>query len=1246
MLEYNESMNLLTLSRTKNLDMSDRFDILKDIRESYERYLESGIFETLEVMNKVLEEKFDTPYRFRFETYKKGGTGGNKGHICVRCGIQGSMRHEVTDVVDMPYMDSLCKLHFIDGKAKNVILKLASSDDLSYDTKRQSLSLVLAKRKLKVSADSKRNDITIEGRGKSKMNVARLAWLMAASQGKTVDVMSIIRNPLLMSTLNSQPIHDPGVAGVHIRMDNDKGTKLILDLATNQDYEVVGIRESLNAAVSLDRALGEVLSRKVLNYDAGTYITPAVLSDIKRNGINCIYVQTIVPSPQQKITGLLNGESAIFSEVPKGTPIRGLLREAFPDLAGTDVMPCNRKLPNYPLYMEGMYATKDNLEFIADMGYDGVKLGESRHPYPFETEILGNWTCKAGECGDVVSSEDMKGWVFYKGHEREPNKLSWEDLLAIYSTIGYMKIKGTNLFMDRDRDFLKRVELVDEAIAKCLEKALQSHMIKYRNQINSYLRNCSAKVRNVDIFAGVTSAMMKNMREQGLLAEPDRTNYIAELSQATHVTNTMKEAPDVMRQIAMPYYGRLCPFETPEGKQLGLVNSKAIGCRWENGEMLVPVRRVIKNGNRVSISSKIEELSVRQEMSVRITDVLQLIPDGDSGFYKDTRVIAKVPNPYPSGDRMIYATVYASDLDYVYAHTECFISAATALIPFACANDAVRDSFGSKMIKSAINLLDPDIPRVQTFMYRDMFNSSDAYLIRAQKNGTVVDISTGTITVNYDGDVDETVHEVNETQITKDSVSMIRYKVREGDRVRKGEILADCAFSQNGVFCTGKNTLVAYMPTGYNYEDAIHVSERASVDFISIGATSVKQKRVRDAKIDQDGMYKYYSRGDVLTSITIPRSGEEPSVRAVRTTHGSGIWYSTSLVNGNNGPEYSFDLMGYNKLQTGDKMSGRHGNKGTEAVCWENSKMPMLANGTPVKIILNPLGSPSRMNIGQEYEAHLGLIAEVLGVNMNSDPFNGASLEEVKMLMKLAYELANAPDSSSCRSIAIKYKLPEELIQRLEKNMPSIMEWAGTFDENGDARLWDPQTGEWFPFPVTIGVSYMLKMKQEVETKAHDRAGSLEESYRVGTGQPPKGGHDGGQALGEMEMWALMAYGAADLIHSCYNDNSDNDLAKCNAELKALGLPQSLKESYAAPRAVTNLMYELESLGLLLESDKRGVLPDVSYEASRGKFVYRLRDLITENDSVNISKIVGDDNASKNDEDIVDDLLYSLFQSK
>lgn len=1233
MLSYDKGSNLLTLEKVHNPSLGEHLLLLKDLRESFDKFINEGVYEALESINEIMETEDSHYKKLIFKPTLVEGFGSDDPHIQIKCYPEGCSEAGAIRVIDLPYMDNLGKLHF-NKNVKSLVCKLASSDDVSYDLAKQTLSLVLASRMIKITVSGKSKKIEAHGLGRSTISLAALAAFIAYEDGEQIDVWDIIRNPLLIPTLEAvkrKPEEIP-VFYAQTRMvdydtsDKKSGTMLIHNLREEPAYAVTRIRHSINKAVSLDRALGETLSRPILNYEAGSYVTPAVIQDLKRNKVNCIYVQTVVPDSTSKIAGGMVNKQLTYTVLGKGWTVTKYLADRIPELDKYPTIPTDTLVPHHLLNdfsFKGKYASKEILDFLQGAGEPGVYIGSDATPCYFETEILSNHTLQYGDVYSQAECQTMgvspHEWFCYLNDNTDSSyrkdRLYADDLLALLSTIGYILLRGKSVFLDRDKDFLKKVETPEIALKRELIYTIRKHVNTYRDSVRQYVK--TGDPGKGVIFDALTHSFIKRLNEKKLLDRCDVTNYAAEISQALHVSVDMKEPPEIVRRISTPYYGRLCPFETPEGKRLGLVNTKALGCEIKDGNLLCTVRKVFHNGGTLTISNQIETLSVDQELQYRITDVLELTPGEKEGEYLNTRIKAKVPNPSITGDRQIIAEIMAEDLDYVYSHTESLISPTVSLIPFATTDDAIRVSFGSKMIKQGIYLLNPDKPRVQTSMYRDIFKCSDAYLLVAEKTGTVTAIDIGRITVMYDGDTDETVYKVNEFAANTERVLCMRYRVRENERVVRGQILADSSASQDGVYCPGKNLLVAYMPTGYNYEDAVHTSMEASVEMTSPSAKFVRRKISGSYEVNRDGMYKYYKAGEKITTVT-KKQGNFIDAHDVHTNV-SGIWYSIDDTGMGGARELHFNLLGYRKLTVGDKVSGRHGNKGVDAKVDSNSSMPMLPNGAPVQILLNPHGLPSRMNAGQIMEAHLGLVATVLGIYINSDSFNGASLQEVQMLMKMTHELANCGNKELCWSIMSKYGMPRELQETVYGNMDQVMDWAGTFDEVGDCRLYNPMTGKWFPHKITIGVSTILKMKQEGESKIHGRGGPLEEEYMMTSAQPTSGGaRGGGQAMGGMESWAVQSYGASNVAHDMVTVNSDDEVGRTNKLLDAFGSPVRIPERYAAPRALTNFIYYLEALGLKLEDDE-GLLPAVDKYTSQERYIYDVGEMINKGrlDAVN-----------------------------
>ena len=1233
MLSYDKGSNLLTLEKVHNPSLGEHLLLLKDLRESFDKFINEGVYEALESINEIMETEDSHYKKLIFKPTLVEGFGSDDPHIQIKCYPEGCSEAGAIRVIDLPYMDNLGKLHF-NKNVKSFVCKLASSDDVSYDLAKQTLSLVLASRMIKITVSGKSKKIEAHGLGRSTISLAALAAFIAYEDGEQIDVWDIIRNPLLIPTLEAvkrKPEEIP-VFYAQTRMvdydtsDKKSGTMLIHNLREEPAYAVTRIRHSINKAVSLDRALGETLSRPVLNYEAGSYVTPAVIQDLKRNKVNCIYVQTVVPDSTSKIAGGMVNKQLTYTVLGEGWAVTKYLADRIPELDKYPTIPTDTPVPHHLLNdfsFKGKYASKEILDFLQGAGEPGVYIGSDATPCYFETEILSNHTLQYDDVYSQAECQTMgvspHEWFCYLNDNTDSSyrkdRLYADDLLALLSTIGYILLRGKSVFLDRDKDFLKKVETPEIALKRELIYTIRKHVNTYRDSVRQYVK--TGDPGKGVIFDALTHSFIKRLNEKKLLDRCDVTNYAAEISQALHVSVDMKEPPEIVRRISTPYYGRLCPFETPEGKRLGLVNTKALGCEIKDGNLLCTVRKVFHNGGTLTISNQIETLSVDQELQYRITDVLELTPGEKEGEYLNTRIKAKVPNPSITGDRQIIAEIMAEDLDYVYSHTESLISPTVSLIPFATTDDAIRVSFGSKMIKQGIYLLNPDKPRVQTSMYRDIFKCSDAYLLVAEKTGTVTAIDIGRITVMYDGDTDETVYKVNEFAANTERVLCMRYRVRENERVVRGQILADSSASQDGVYCPGKNLLVAYMPTGYNYEDAVHTSMEASVEMTSPSAKFVRRKISGSYEVNRDGMYKYYKAGEKITTVT-KKQGNFIDAHDVHTNV-SGIWYSIDDTGMGGARELHFNLLGYRKLTVGDKVSGRHGNKGVDAKVDSNSSMPMLPNGTPVQILLNPHGLPSRMNAGQIMEAHLGLVATVLGIYINSDSFNGASLREVQMLMKMTHELTNCGNKELCWSIMSKYGMPRELQETVYGNMDQVMDWAGTFDEVGDCRLYNPMTGKWFPHKITIGVSTILKMKQEGESKIQERTNPHEKEYMMTSAQPTSGGaRGGGQAMGGMESWAVQSYGASNVAHDMVTVNSDDEVGRTNKLLDAFGSPVRIPEKYAAPRALTNFIYYLEALGLKLEDDE-GLLPAVDKYTSQERYIYDVGKMINKGrlDAVN-----------------------------
>lgn len=1200
---YDSSRNILTI-RKLDIDRPDcAKHVLDDVRGAYKKFVNTGVYE---VLDNIFKNKLLNSYSYNVREDASG--------LWNKVYIRRDGMFEDTFLCTLPNMDSLGRLQFRESNRqfKALVNVLVPIEDLSYSEKDKMLNLAFTRNAIKIDCSLTSHTLNVVGAKKHKIALNRLIELLSHQEGEPINVAEKMRNPLFVKVNG-----DTNFSNINelYRAVSDSSDVLVSNIYNNPEYTLKYTRDSINQVTKLDRAIGYTLSRKIVvdgeTYPEGTLVTASLIEKVKRARINELYVEYLPVDGTHKLIGWgANCNPLLYIYIPKGTYIPSWMEEEY----GIEVDEQSKAVKavqySYPVDLTGKYATEENLKFLKAMGVKSVFIGTDNksYEYHFELEIIGNYTAKYRELVDDWSkyTDDGDKMVCWKDnpdliYEIGRDRLHSYDLLALYSLLGFMELIGTNPFMDKDADFLKRVNLADTVLARTLYGAFTEHYNKYRKLWEGWISGTPSP----DIFKGIDGMWWKRITQgENLLNTIDTTNYVAELSQVVHVEYKAKKASEGMRHVATPYYGRVCSYETPEGEKVGLVNSKAIGCKIVDGIMYVPYKRVLNNHDGTfSIGNEITYLSVKDEVNYRIGDVLQFKCVGDN-LYENTRVIAKVPNPSLEGCRVIFAEVYVSDLDYVFAHPEAYMSPVASMIPAASSDDAIRVSFGSKMIKSSIYLVHPDKPRVMTSMYEEILQNSELYFCRAEKDGIVTAIGNDTLSVLYDGEEEERTFDIREVTVTTDAVVFMRYRVLEDERFCKGQVLYDTAFSQEGLYRPGKSILIAYMPTGYNYEDAVHVSERATIDFMSLGSRTCKFKGFKPSdKLDFSNKNTFLKKGSTIGEVT---SSDGKVIRKLTTgSSNCGIWYKFL----DNKGEYQCSLMNFNRLHKGDKLSGLHGNKGVNAMITPTDDMPMLSNGMPIKLIANPHGIPSRMNLGQLMEGHLGLCAMVLDTYILSDPFNGANTETIEDLMKWVHDLANAKDQLEYIMIAnSKPEMPESFVKHVIDSFDKVQEWKGTFDEYGDAMVYNPVEQKYFPNKVTIAVPTFMKLKQEVDTKIHERAGLQEEDYIESTRQPTKGGAlMGGQAMGEMEMSAILAYGASDVAFEMCNEKCDNIVRKTNLELKNAGIDDYSAYGADCPRSVENMLYYLEVLGLAVTGDE---VPDVKYDISNNATTIDMRKAI------------------------------------
>ncbi len=692
----------------------------------------------------------------------------------------------------------------------------------------------------------------------------------------------------------------------------------------------------------------------------------------------------------------------------------------------------------------------------------------------------------------------------------------------------------------------------------------------------------------------------------------DQTNPLAELTHKRRLSAlgpgglTRERAGFEVRDVHYSHYGRMCPIETPEGPNIGLINSLSSYAKVnEFGFIETPYRRVDPDTNKVT--AQIDYLTADEEDNYVVAQANAKLDD-DGGF-TDEEVIARF-----RGEN----TVVARDrLDYMDVSPKQVVSAATACIPFLENDDSNRSLMGANMQRQAVPLLKPDAPLVGTGMEYVSGKDSGAAVI-CKHEGIVERVEAKEVRVRRISEVDgkEVEGDLDRYRLQKfirsnqGSCYNQRPIVSKGDRVTKGEILADGPSMDMGELALGQNPLVAFMTwDGYNYEDAIIMSERLVKDdvYTSIHIEEYESE-ARDTKLgpeeitrdipnvgedalrdlDDRGIIRVgaeVSDGDLLVGKVTPKgvtelSAEERLLHAIfgekarevrdtslRVPHGAGgIVLDVKIFNREDGDELPpgvnqlirVYIVQKRKISEGDKMAGRHGNKGVISKILPEEDMPFLPDGTPVDIMLNPLGVPSRMNIGQVLELHMGMAARLMGERIATPVFDGAREEDV---------------------------------------------WE-TLQEAGMARdaktiLYDGRTGDPFDNRVSVGVMYMIKLAHMVDDKLHARSTG---PYSLVTQQPLGGkAQFGGQRFGEMEVWALEAYGAAYTLQEILTVKSDDVVGRVKtyeAIVKGDNVPEP-----GVPESFKVLIKELQSLGMdvkILSGDEEEIeMRDIEEEQTK-----------------------------------------------
>ena len=855
------------------------------------------------------------------------------------------------------------------------------------------------------------------------------------------------------------------------------------------------------------------------------------------------------------------------------------------------------------------------VELGAYVSFDPEEVGVSELVYyPALAPILE----KAGDDEELLKEEIRRNI-----HDLIPKHITKEDILA---SINYNMHLEEQVGTSDDIDHLgnRRIRAVGELLQN-----------QYRIGLSRMERVVRERMTTQDVdgitpqslinIKPVTAAVKEFFGSSQLSQFMDQNNPLSELTHKRRLSAlgpgglSRDRAGFEVRDVHYTHYGRMCPIETPEGPNIGLINSLASYARVNQyGFIEAPYRVVDKTDTA----------------NPKVTDeVVYLTADEEDNF-----IVAQANEPLDEEGRFIHNNVSGrfrtetsefrkSTIDLMDVSPKMVFSVATAMIPFLQNDDANRALMGSNMQRQAVPLLSTEAPVVGTGIEGKAAVDSGVCVV-AKNAGVVERSASNEIIIKRDSDGNRDVYHLTKFKRSNQSNCYNQKPiVYKNDHVEAGEVIADGPSTCNGEIALGKNPLIGFMTwEGYNYEDAVLLSERLVRDDVY---TSVHieeyEAEARDTKLgpeeitrdvpgvgedalkdlDERGIIRIGAEvraGDILVGKVTPKgetelTAEERLLRAIfgekarevrdtslKVPHGAyGIIVDAKVFTRENGDELApgvnqtvrIYIAQKRKISVGDKMAGRHGNKGVVSRVLPVEDMPFLPNGRPLDIVLNPLGVPSRMNIGQVLEIHLSLAARALGFNVSTPIFDGANENDIQDTLELANDYVNTP----WEEFEAKYKdtLKPEVMDYLGTHLEHRKLWEGVpISRDGKVRLRDGRTGEYFDGAVTIGHMHYLKLHHLVDDKIHARSTG---PYSLVTQQPLGGkAQFGGQRFGEMEVWALEAYGASYTLQEIMTVKSDDVVGRVKtyeAIIKGENIPEP-----GVPESFKVLLKEMQSLGL------------------------------------------------------------------
>ena len=828
---------------------------------------------------------------------------------------------------------------------------------------------------------------------------------------------------------------------------------------------------------------------------------------------------------------------------------------------------------------------------------------------------------------DILAANDdeesLKDAIQNNIAELVPKHITKEDILA---SIGYCLNLEYGIGNSDDIDHLgnRRIRAVGELLQN-----------QYRIGLSRMERVVRERMTTQDIegispqslinIKPVTAAVKEFFGSSQLSQFMDQNNPLSELTHKRRLSAlgpgglSRDRAGFEVRDVHYSHYGRMCPIETPEGPNIGLINSLACYARInEYGFIEAPYRVLDKSDpENPRVTDDVVYLTADEEDKFRVAQANE--PLDENGYFVNSNVSGRFREETLKFEK--------KTIDLMDVSPKMVFSVTTSMIPFLQNDDANRALMGCNMQRQAVPLLTAEAPVVGTGMEVKAAVDSGVCVV-AKRDGIIERSTSKDITIKYDEDGTKETYKLIKFSRSNQSNCYNQVPiVNKGDHVKAGDVIADGASTKNSEIALGKNPLIGFMTwEGYNYEDAVLLSERlVKEDVYTSIHIEEYETEARDTKLgpeeitrdvpgvgddalknlDERGIIRIGAEvraGDILVGKVTPKgetelTAEERLLRAIfgekarevrdtslKVPHGEyGIVVDAKVFTRENGDELApgdnmsvrIYIAQKRKISVGDKMAGRHGNKGVVSRVLPVEDMPFLPNGRPLDIVLNPLGVPSRMNIGQVLEIHLSLAAKALGFNIATPVFDGANEDDIQDMLEMANDYVN----TEWEEFEAKYKelVDPEIMQYLYDNRAHRAEWKGVpISRDGKVWLRDGRTGEYFDSPVTIGHMHYLKLHHLVDDKIHARSTG---PYSLVTQQPLGGkAQFGGQRFGEMEVWALEAYGASYTLQEILTVKSDDVIGRVKtyeAIIKGENIPEP-----GIPESLKVLLKELQSLAL------------------------------------------------------------------